>query len=159
MGNKKEKKFFQITWIVLLILIILIVVMTVISKYGLTVTGYELDSKKIQEKFKIVQLTDLHNMEFGDKNRRLINKINKLQPNLVCMVGDMLNRDDESLTVVTDLIKQLAEKYKVFFSLGNHETDYEKNFSTDLKRPLEEAGAVVLDNEYQEIEITEIKCI
>ena len=90
---------------------------------------------------------------------RLINKINKLQPNLVCMVGDMLNRDDESLTVVTDLIKQLAEKYKVFFSLGNHETDYEKNFSTDLKRPLEEAGAVVLDNEYQEIEITEIKCI
>lgn len=153
MGNKKEKKFFQITWIVLLILIILIVVMTVISKYGLTVTGYELDSKKIQEKFKIVQLTDLHNMEFGDKNRRLINKINKLQPNLVCMVGDMLNRDDESLTVVTDLIKQLAEKYKVFFSLGNHETDYEKNFSTDLKRPLEEAGAVVLDNEYQEIEI------
>lgn len=153
MGNKKEKKFFQITWIVLLILIILIVVMTVISKYGLTVTGYELDSKKIQEKFKIVQLTDLHNMEFGDKNRRLINKIDKLQPNLVCMVGDMLNRDDESLTVVTDLIKQLAEKYKVFFSLGNHETDYEKNFSTDLKRPLEEAGAVVLDNEYQEIEI------
>ncbi len=153
MGNKKEKKFFQITWIVLLILIILIVVMTVISKYGLTVTGYELDSKKIQEKFKIVQLTDLHNMEFGDKNRRLINKINKLQPNLVCMAGDMLNRDDESLTVVTDLIKQLAEKYKVFFSLGNHETDYEKNFSTDLKRPLEEAGAVVLDNEYQEIEI------
>lgn len=153
MGNKKEKKFFQITWIVLLILIILIVVMTVISKYGLTVTGYELDSKKIQEKFKIVQLTDLHNMEFGDKNRRLINKINKLQPNLVCMVGDMLNRDDESLTVVTDLIKQLAEKYKVFFSLGNHETDYEKNFSTDLKSPLEEAGAVVLDNEYQEIEI------
>ena len=153
MGNKKEKKFFQITWIVLLILIILIVVMTVISKYGLTVTGYELDSKKIQEKFKIVQLTDLHNMEFGDKNRRLINKINKLQPNLVCMVGDMLNRDNESLTVVTDLIKQLAEKYKVFFSLGNHETDYEKNFSTDLKRPLEEAGAVVLDNEYQEIEI------
>ena len=153
MGNKKEKKFFQITRIVLLILIILIVVMTVISKYGLTVTGYELDSKKIQEKFTIVQLTDLHNMEFGDKNRRLINKINKLQPNLVCMVGDMLNRDDESLTVVTDLIKQLAEKYKVFFSLGNHETDYEKNFSTDLKRPLEEAGAVVLDNEYQEIEI------
>ena len=153
MGNKKEKKFFQITWIVLLILIILIVVMTVISKYGLTVTGYELDSKKIQEKFKIVQLTDLHNMEFGDKNRRLINKINKLQPNLVCMAGDMLNRDDESLTVVTDLIKQLAEKYKVFFSLGNHETDYEKNFSTDLKRPLEEASAVVLDNEYQEIEI------
>lgn len=155
MGNKKEreKKFFQIAYIVLLMLIILIVVMTVISKYGLTVTGYELDSKKIQEKFKIVQLTDLHNMEFGDKNRRLINKINKLQPNLVCMAGDMLNRDDESLTVVTDLIKQLAEKYKVFFSLGNHETDYEKNFSTDLKRPLEEAGAVVLDNEYQEIEI------
>ena len=50
-------------------------------------------------------------------------------------------------------LQQLAEKYKVFFSLGNHETDYEKNFSTDLKRPLEEAGAVVLDNEYQEIEI------
>lgn len=158
MKNKKGQKKgtsrkFMIIRIIALILIIYFAVLICISKYGLTATGYKLNSEKIQEKFRIVQLTDLHNMEFGSGNHRLIEKIDELQPDLITMVGDMLNRDDESLEVVTDLISQLSENYKVFFSLGNHETDYEENFDTDLKEPLEKAGAVVLDNEYQEIEI------
>lgn len=154
MGKKKSgKRIFLILGCIFLVLIIYIGVQIIISKYCLNINEYNLDSEKIQEEIMIVQLTDLHNMEFGENNSRLIEKIDSLEPDVICMVGDMLNRDDKSLTVVTDLIRQLSEKYKVFFSLGNHETDYEENFDTDLRAPLEEAGAVVLDNEYQEIEI------
>lgn len=151
--KQKTRRGFPLFIRILLLLVIFFAGMIAVSKYGLTVTGYRVDSDKILGKIRIVQLTDLHNTEFGHNNRRLIKKIDELQPDLICIVGDMLNRDDESLTIVTDLISQLAEKYKVFFSLGNHETDYEENFAVDLKKPLEEAGAVVLNNEYQEEEI------
>lgn len=149
----KKSKLFPGIKLVFLALLICIAAGLLVSTCFLTSTGYELDSDKLQQKFRIVQLTDLHNMEFGSDNKRLIERIDELQPDLICMTGDMLNRDEESLDIVTNLINRLAEKYPVYFSLGNHENDYEENFSVDLKEPLEEAGAAVLNNEYIETEI------
>ncbi len=148
-----KKKIFLTVKVVLLIAAVYIAGEIIISKYGLTVTPYEVESDKIQQSFRFVQLTDLHNMSFGKDNSRLIKKIEEQDPDFICMTGDMLNRDEQSVDVVTDLITRLSEKYPVFFSLGNHETAYEENFDTELKETLEEAGAVVLNNEYKEIDI------
>lgn len=150
-----RKKIFLTLKAVLLIAAVYIAGEIILSKYGLTVTSYEVESDKIQEPFRIVQLTDLHNMSFGKDNSRLIKNIEEQDPDLICMAGDMLNRDEQSLEVVTGLISRLSEKYRVFFSLGNHETAYEENFGAELKDELERAGAVVLNNEYREIRINE----
>lgn len=147
-----RKKIFLTLKAALLIAAVYIAGEIILSKYGLTVTSYEV---KIQEPFRIVQLTDLHNMSFGKDNSRLIKNIEEQDPDLICMAGDMLNRDEQSLEVVTGLISRLSEKYRVFFSLGNHETAYEENFGVELKDELERAGAVVLNNEYREIRLNE----
>lgn len=44
-----------------------------ISRHTLTCTDYQVTSAKINNGIKIIQLTDLHNSEFGEKNQTLIN--------------------------------------------------------------------------------------
>lgn len=62
--------------IILSVILILASVITFIepyiSRYTLTCTDYQITSEKINNGIKIVQLTDLHNSEFGEKNKTLI---------------------------------------------------------------------------------------
>ena len=41
------------------------------SYYFLEVSDYEFENEKIQESVKLVQLSDIHNAEFGKENQRL----------------------------------------------------------------------------------------
>ena len=50
------------------------------SKYGLEVTNYVLSSPKLTAPIRVVQLTDLHNSEFGESNERLVRMVKKQNP-------------------------------------------------------------------------------
>lgn len=54
---------------------ILIAVEIIISYKCLTVTDYKIKSDKIKETTKIVLISDLHNSQFGSKNKHLVDKI------------------------------------------------------------------------------------
>ena len=45
------------------------------SKYALEVTNYVLSSPKLTAPIRAVQLTDLHNSEFGENNERLVRMV------------------------------------------------------------------------------------
>ena len=64
---------------------ILIAVEIIISYKCLTVTDYKIKSDKIKETTKIVLISDLHNSQFGSKNKRLVDKIQKQDPDLILM--------------------------------------------------------------------------
>lgn len=121
------------------------------SKYGLTVTSYQISSEKIQEPFRIVQLSDLHNSSFGENNEKLIEQIINLSPDYICMTGDMFNATQESLKVISNLVSRLSEQFPVYYSYGNHEEQYPTHFSRDWEDELRKAGAVLLDYEYLDI--------
>lgn len=101
----------------------------------------------------LIQLADLHNSKFGTNNSELINLVSSQSPDLIFMTGDMLNGYEENTEIVTDLIHNLARIAPIYFSYGNHEVEWEETFQRNLKDIFEEAGAIVLDNEYQDIEI------
>lgn len=69
------------------------------------------------------------------------------------MTGDMINEDEEDLSTITSLVTSLSEIAPVYYSYGNHEYVWEQNFDTDLRNELTSAGAIVLDNEYIDIEV------
>ena len=48
------------------------------SYYFLEVSDYEFENEKIQESVKLVQLSDIHNAEFGKENQRLLKKLKEL---------------------------------------------------------------------------------
>ena len=104
----------------------------------------------------MVQLSDLHNHEFGKSNQRLIRKIADERPDVIFMTGDMLNDDEESTSSIESLIRKLKEIAPVYYSLGNHELAYMKK-NDQLVNKLKNAGATVLDKDYVDTEIYDQK--
>lgn len=154
MDKRKRKR-----WILILcgIIILALIAEIYISNNVLMVSGYSVKAD-VDSPLRIVQLTDLHNKQFGENNARLIQKINEQNPDLIFMTGDMINETEDDLGVVSGLIESLTEFAPVYFSYGNHEKTWEKNFpNVDLRGTLEEAGAVVLDDEYIDMELHGIK--
>ena len=120
-----------------------------ISRHGLQVSVYDLPSD-IDEPIRIVQLTDLHNSEFGPGNQRLIDAVTRQNPDLIFLTGDLINDDDPNLSIAVNLIHELSQVAPVFASYGNHELAYEDTFSTDLSQQYQQAGATFLDRSWTE---------
>ena len=123
-----------------------------ITSLSLTVTKYEIDSDFVSP-IRIVQITDLHNAEYGDNNLDLIEKIKEQKPDLIMMTGDMLNEDDRNTDIVCDLIQQLNSIAPVYFGYGNHEKTWENAFEVNLRDILKESGAIVVDNDYIDLDV------
>lgn len=107
--------------------------------------------RQLEENIRIVLITDLHNVEFGDNNHNLITPIKIAEPDIICMAGDMLNGDETKTDIIENLIRQCVEIAPVYYSYGNHEVEYEEYCDTQLRPVLEQAGAVVLEQEYIDV--------
>ena len=123
------------------------------SKYGLEVTNYVLSSPKLTAPIRVVQLTDLHNSEFGESNERLVRMVKKQNPDLILMTGDMLNGREDETEIAVNLVRRLTEVAPVYFSYGNHEVTHEQMFGRDLTALFEEAGATVLNRTYEDVTV------
>lgn len=151
---QQKHRFIRYFAIVIIICACLLGANLVISQKYIAVTSYVLKKPAIKNSFKIVHLTDLHNYQFGSKNQRLIKKAAKERPDVIFLTGDMLNADEERTDILTDLIEQLVLIAPVYASLGNHEEEYMQIAGNrDLITQMEQAGAVVLDKQYLDIEI------
>ena len=148
---EKYKKFTFII-IILLFLTIICTISLSTSSHALTTTHYTLPSSTISS-LRIVQLTDLHNSEFGEDNARLVSAVRTQSPDLILLTGDLLNSDEQRTDIATNLIAQLCEIAPVYCSNGNHEIEYEERYGVDIDELYREAGAVVLEKEYQDITV------
>lgn len=147
------KKVLRIALLILLSLILICAASLLLSRYGLTVTRFALSQPKLSEPIRIVQLTDLHNSEFGKGNARLIRKVREQEPDLILLTGDMLNQYEEQTDVPVELIRELAQIAPVYASYGNHEWQHERVFDSDLRTAFTEAGATFLNREWVDMEI------
>ena len=130
---------------------IFIFVLTHVNE-NLVVTDYTVEAGLINP-IRIVQLTDLHNAQFGKNNRELIELVNKQNPDIIAMTGDMINKEDEDIHVICNLVKELSTVADVYYGMGNHEVSWIKTFGDRLKQELTEAGAIIVDEECLNIEI------
>ncbi len=97
---------------------ILIAVEIIISYKCLTVTDYKIKSDKIKETTKIVLISDLHNSQFGSKNKRLVDKIQKQDPDLILMDGDMLNEDGKNAQTAVRTYKCIEKNSTCILRIG-----------------------------------------
>ena len=91
---------------------------------GLTVSQYEFTSTKVPREldgYTIVQLSDLHNHRFGDGQRRLLKLVEELEPDLVLMTGDLVDRNRTDLIPALELAKGTSELAPTYYITGNHE--------------------------------------
>ena len=107
-----------------LILIALIIAELVRSKYYLKTTRKTIEIKNLPAEFdglKIVLLSDLHEMRFGEKNIRLAQKVIAENPDLILFPGDMSNSTLKAHDAFTELLEQLDGKFPFYASAGNHD--------------------------------------
>ena len=77
--------------------------------------------------YKILQLSDLHSKEFGENNKNLLDAVEKINPDLILVTGDMFTVSDISIDMNVEnlipyqLLSQLAPNYKIIYVSGNHE--------------------------------------
>ena len=134
--------------------LVIIIIQGIWESYNiLEINGYPFHTSKASNSFKIVVIADLHDHEFTSGNLRLVDKIRTENPDLILMVGDFLNGDSEDARVPLEFIENLGTDTPIYFSLGNHEIDYMDTGHPELIEQLEEAGAVVVEKEYEDIDI------
>lgn len=122
------------------------------SQFALSVSYYSLSDDRIKE-IRIIQISDLHNSEFGNNNHRLIETVAAQNPDLIMITGDLLNSNEDSIETATCLIENLTAIADVYVSMGNHEIEYRERTGIDINSLYTDAGAVVLDETYIDISI------
>lgn len=120
------------------------------SDAQLQITNYSVVSHKIPRAFhgyKILQLSDLHSKSFGKDNCKLLDAIHTINPNMVAITGDMVNRSDFDFEDFYKLAKTLARQYAVYYIVGNHEQRLSARNQQVLLAQLTTLGVTVLDNQ------------
>ena len=90
----------------------------------LTVSNFSYESEKIPESFDgftVLQISDLHNKEFGKNNVRLTKKINEISPDAIFITGDMIDGRHNNLQNIAKFVIDLSKRYDIYFAPGNHE--------------------------------------
>ena len=141
---------------ILMVLIAFFLVELYIDSNMLVVSKINIKDKKIPANFsgyKILHLSDLHSKSFGTKNLDLINKVNEIKQDIIVMTGDMVNSNDTNFDNFFELAKKLAQKYKIYYIVGNHEQSMTEEKQKVIFDFLKSNGIEILDNEKAILEI------
>ena len=136
-----------------LLVLISLIAWTIWGNTALEVNEYEIQSDRIPEAFtgfRIAQVSDLHNAEFGEGNEKLIELLSQTDPDMIVITGDLIDSRHTDIEIALEFARQTMKISPVYYVSGNHEArvhEYE-----DLKMGLAEAGVIVLDD--QKIQIT-----
>ena len=146
---------------IIFIFIGIFILMYLYIKYNvntLEVTKYVVENKKVPKEFdgyNIVQISDLHSKLFGENNKKLIQKIKSLNPDIVVVTGDLIDGENNNYNVALDFMKEISKLYRVYYIIGNHEQKSlikkYKDEDKDYFNKLHQIDFVNLDNNKVEI--------
>lgn len=142
-------------------------------------TFYSVSSLKVNQKIRIIQISDLHSCTFGEQNADLVQRVTKLQPDIIIYTGDGIDTAATSTDVVVNLCAALAKVAPSYYIYGNNEVqayykdtltqeslDKKFGFTNETRDPnklleatdalttaLEEVGVYVLKNSMETVTI------
>ena len=150
MMKKPNKK----TVLIVSVLVILCLgIWTLWGNIALEVNEYEIVSDRIPEAFagfRIAQVSDLHNKDFGEGYGQLLTLLSQINPDIIVVTGDLNDSRQTDLDIALEFAWQAGNIARVYYVSGNLEArvpEYE-----DLKIGLVKAGVVILEN--QKVQIT-----
>ena len=71
--------------------------------------------------YKIVQVSDLHNTEFGENNSDLLLAIKEQSPDIIVITGDVVDSRRTNVQIARDFVNNASEIAPVYYVTGNHE--------------------------------------
>ena len=153
MMKKPNKK----TVLIVSVLVILCLgIWTLWGNIALEVNEYEIVSDRIPEAFagfRIAQVSDLHNKDFGEGYGQLLTLLSQINPDIIVVTGDLIDSRQTDLDIALEFAWQAGKIARVYYVSGNHEArvpEYE-----DLKIGLVKAGVVIFENQKVQIILLE----
>lgn len=115
------------------------------SNCCLEYSNYTIETHKVKGTTKIAVISDTEGDFIGKNNKRLIEKIDSAKPEIVCIVGDMVEKNSANFESAISICNNLSKKYPVYYALGNHEVGLKENLEK-LENQLTQTGVTVLNN-------------
>lgn len=122
----------------------------------LLIRRYTVRSDKLCTDIRIALIADLHGSKYGDGQKDLIAAINRENPDILLLGGDLF--DDEvpnNLTYV--LLSYIGKRYPCFFVTGNHE--YWSGEVSAFKSFVRDAGITLLEGANETVTVRGQKII
>jgi len=103
--------------------------------------------------FKILQFSDTHiGFQYNlDQLKELVNKINKLEPDVIFFTGDLMDTPNQfnEIDSLSPILKNLKAPFGLFAIYGNHDHG---GYGSDLYRKvMKDAGFILLQNDVSPI--------
>ena len=136
-------------------ILLILIVWTAWGNAALELNTYTISSRGLPDAFdgyRIAQVSDLHNAEFGGGNQRLLDMLREAEPDMIAITGDLIDSRKTNIAVALAFAEEAVRIAPCYYVSGNHEArvlEYR-----ELKAGLEAAGVTVLDDARVEIEIS-----
>lgn len=168
----RTARFFIISGIfIFFVLSIAVIMCNYITNRNFKESFYTVSNIKIDNKIRIIQISDLHSVSFGENNADLLNRVKKLKPDIILCTGDIIDSTTGNIEDTVKLCAELAKIAPSYYVYGNNEaetvygyaltkTELENRFGKDadktllfettadsFEEKLELAGMTVLKNQ------------
>ena len=110
-----------------LLVLICIAAWTIWENTDLEVNEYGIQSDPIPEAFngfRIAQVSDLHNAEFGEDNEMLIELLFQTDPDMIVITGDLIDSRQTDIEIALDFAGKADQIAPVYYVTGNHEARF-----------------------------------
>ncbi len=131
--------------LILLTLMLPITAWVLWADSAVELTEYTVVSERLPAEFdgyRIAQISDLHNREFGNGNSELLGLLEKARPDMIVITGDVLDFNNTDIKVATDFITEAMKIAPCYYVTGNHET-----YIKDAVKLIADTGIKVLQSE------------
>jgi len=115
---------------------------------ALMTSEYRIVSSRIPagfDGFRIAQISDLHNAEFGEGNEKLLSMLAETGPDIIVLTGDLIDSRNLDLSIALSFAEDAVKIAPCYYVTGNHESRIEA--LPELLSGLADAGITVLRNE------------
>lgn len=141
----KNKKGIFIIFVILTFLIIWIIW----GNTSVKLNYMSLTCKNLPSEFsgyKIAQISDLHNAEFGENNSVLIEMLKDSEPDINVITGDIVDANHTDYDIAVEFAKNAVKIAPCYYVTGNHEAWLISSYY-QLEEAMKEAGVTVLHDE------------
>lgn len=153
MKKEKQKKYLILLFAVISIVLI---IWTLWGNTALEVNEIIVTSSRIPQAFsgfRIAQVSDLHNAEFGEGNDKLLQMLSESNPDIIVITGDLVDSSRTDIDVALAFAGEAVKIAPTYYVTGNHEAAISRY--DVLKSGLETAGVIVLEDEAVSLEYHE----
>lgn len=143
----------KMTITILILILAVLILWTVWGNTAIEINEYSVCSERLPDRFsgfRIAQVSDLHNAEFGEENEKLIHMLRQSAPDIIVMTGDLVDSRRTEMKIALQFAEDAVKIAPCYYVPGNHEARLSE-YDT-MKKGLMQAGVTVLDNDSVRLE-------